>query len=579
MYFVQRFIFDHAEVIYRVYNVALLIRFIFICSPFQLTRIVATYTFHSLHIRLISLSLNEMATTFVLGAVLAAIFLSFIATIVVKVILQPYQRLLRLRKQGVPTCSFIPLTGHTGELKDAFVKGETARLVREQYQQYGSFWADLMGPTVQLKVNDPVFLAEILRKKARFYNKSIINDLVVGAVGGPNNLLTENGDSHAMHRKMISPTFRHENLIAMVQLMAREARSHVGRWLEEADNKGGQTILELHSVLSSMTLDVISASAFGEGIRKLPQAHEAISNVFTSGIEAAYWRFFTSASRIPILRDLPILRKNEVTKARQDLENIAAAVVHERMLERNSGSHKGANVDLLDLLFESRDEISGATFNNTQVREQATAFLLAGHETAASALTWTLFIIMHHRPELWEQVADEVLRICGDDATPTAEQLSQLKLTEAVLNESMRLLPPVPVFGRLAIEDHVLTGKDGREIKIEKGTMTITQMHTVHRLKEYWENPDTFDHTRWLGPNRPNANSYQFIPFSAGTRSCIGQNFAMLEMKATLAVIVQQCRMLFQPGQKLVDGFPVQHFVVTLRPRDGILVTLSRRGK
>jgi len=364
----------------------------------------------------------------------------------------------------------------------------------------------------------------------------------------------------------------------MVELMSRYARQHVSTWLHTVDNQPDLSVeIDLHQAMSSLTLDVISACAFGEGLKKIPQSSTILYRTFHSAIEAIQWRIQHVVEFIPVVKDLPILKKPLIAHARQDMIAMVDQLIVDRQTGRTSSTYQQKN-DLLDLLLRAKDDKTGSTLTLEEVRDEALSMVVAGHETTSAALTWTLCVLMHLRPHLWKVVAAEVDSVCGSNASPTALQLAQLKVTEAVLFETMRLWPPVPILGRSVAEGHELSAPGMPSIWLPKGTAIHMSVDVIHRLQEYWgDNAHEFDHTRWLGEHRPNKHPYQFMPFSHGPRGCIGQNFALMEAKCLLAVIVQSCSMQLVPGQELVENMPAQTVAVTLKPRSPIRVTLNRR--
>ncbi|KAJ3176087.1 hypothetical protein HDU85_007825 [Gaertneriomyces sp. JEL0708] len=184
------------------------------------------------------------------------------------------------------------------------------------------------------------------------------------------------------------------------------------------------------------------------------------------------------------------------------------------------------------------------------------------------------------RPHVWAAVREEVDRVCGPNAQPTWEQLKQLKVCEAVLQESMRLYTPVSTITRETIDTVTITGKGLPDVVIPPNTIITIDLAVIHRDEQFWgPTASQFDHTRWMGETRPTANSpYMHVPFSAGSRNCIGQNFANLETKIILAMICQSVDLSLAPGLEMVSEDQAAHnLAATMKPKNGMNVYVKPR--
>jgi len=203
--------------------------------------------------------------------------------------------------------------------------------------------------------------------------------------------------------------------------------------------------------------------------------------------------------------------------------------------------------------------------NHEQLVDNLLTFYLAGHETTARALTWTLYLLARS-PEWAAALVEEIARVTGG-AEVSGEQIDRLVLVQQVVREWMRLYPPVPIMSRQAIADANVDGH-----AIAAGTSVLMPIYAIHRHARRWENPDSFDPARFA-PGRPDAISrYQYMPFGAGPRICIGMAFAMLEATAILATLLQHAR--FAPAG---DREPVPVARVTLIPKGGMPLKVSWR--
>jgi cytochrome P450 len=213
--------------------------------------------------------------------------------------------------------------------------------------------------------------------------------------------------------------------------------------------------------------------------------------------------------------------------------------------------------DVLGILLRARD--SGSGLDDTAVRDEVVTLLVAGHETVASSLTWTLHLLAHH-PQVQERLADEVAAL-GDD--PGTADLPRLPWTRAVVDEALRLYPPAWVVTRRALADDVLSG-----YPVPAGSVVLVSPYTVQRDPAVWPDPERFDPTRFLGTT-PARGTY--LPFGAGPRLCIGRDFALVESVLVLAVIARRFLVEPAPGPP-----PRVDALVTLRPRGGLPLRLRR---
>jgi cytochrome P450 len=226
-------------------------------------------------------------------------------------------------------------------------------------------------------------------------------------------------------------------------------------------------------------------------------------------------------------------------------------------LARGSREAGGAD-NLLHRLAAARDPETGRGMDDEQLVDNLLTFYLAGHDTTAKALGWTLYLLARS-PEWMQRVADEVREVAGS-APLTAEGAERLQLTQQVLKESMRLYPPVPIMSRQAIAATTLDGMD-----VHPGMSILMPIYAIHRHSRRWERPDEFDPTRFE-PGREDAiPRYQYMPFGAGPRVCIGMSFALMEATVILATLAQHVRFECVAG---VEPVPVAR--VTLIPKDGI---------
>jgi len=227
---------------------------------------------------------------------------------------------------------------------------------------------------------------------------------------------------------------------------------------------------------------------------------------------------------------------------------------------RKSGEDKG---DLLSMLLMAVDEDDGGTMTNKQVRDEAMTLFIAGHETTANALSWTLFLLAQH-PEVEAKLVDELGAVLAGHA-PTMRDLPLLRYNEMVIRESMRLYPPAWITTRVAIEDIGIGG-----YTISKGSLILMSPYVMHHDSRYFEQPEAFMPERFEQGWEERIPKYAYFPFGGGPRICIGNSFAMMEAQLLLATIVQRFHVSLVEGQTVVP-----EPLITLRPRGGIKMRLA----
>ena len=221
--------------------------------------------------------------------------------------------------------------------------------------------------------------------------------------------------------------------------------------------------------------------------------------------------------------------------------------------------------DILTLLLEAQDPETGRGLSEREVRANIITFIAAGHETTANAITWSLFLLSQS-PEWRERVAAEAEREMGGSAGSLPERLVE---TRAVVEEAIRLYPPLVAISRAAIAPDELAGQ-----RIRRGAMVVIAPYVLHRHRLLWDRPDIFDPDRFLPGARDRIDRYAYLPFGAGPRGCIGSAFALQEATIVVASIVRNFDLQVPPGHIV---WPVHR--VTLRPQGGLPMMVRTRAR
>jgi cytochrome P450 len=260
------------------------------------------------------------------------------------------------------------------------------------------------------------------------------------------------------------------------------------------------------------------------------------------------------------LEKIPFPQTRRFRNARDTLNNVIFSIIEER---RRDEIEKR---DLLSMLLTAQDEDDGGGMTDAQVRDEALTLFLAGHETTSNALTWTWYLLSQNpekEAELHREI-DSVLR----GRSPQFEDVADLRYTEAVLAESMRLFPPAWGVGRLALEDHDLAG-----YTVPKGSLVLVSQYVTHRDPRFWDRADLFNPERWLAQSiKEVSQRYIYFPFGGGIRRCIGEGFAWTEGILLLSALAQRWKLRLVDDQRI--GL---NAMITLRPKYGMRMHIHRR--
>jgi cytochrome P450 len=355
-------------------------------------------------------------------------------------------------------------------------------------------------------------------------------------------ILTSEGAEWKWQRQAAAPMFRPQALGAFVPTFVRVAEEALARW-----RSAPGAVHRVDNDMTSATFDVICATL-------LPSADRRFADGMQASLRALQrhggWDMLYASLRLPTWLPRPGMTA-EVSAMRA----LRASVMD--LLREQRASGKGGD-NLLQRLVAARDPESGRAMDDEQLVDNLLTFYLAGHDTTARALAWTLYLLARF-PECAAALRDEVERVTRG-AVIDASHLEGLALTLQVVKESMRLYPPVPIMSRQAVADAVIEGRD-----IPTGTSILMPIYAIHRHARRWTRPDEFDPARFSSANESSIPRYQYMPFGAGPRVCIGMSFAMVEATTILATLVRAARF----GR--VDGAePVPVARVTLVPKGGV---------
>ncbi|CAF0997361.1 unnamed protein product [Rotaria sordida] len=468
-----------------------------------------------------------------------------------------------LRNQGVPG-KYIPILGDLLGHRQAYLADDPLSYANEMTAKYGDYYYSSFGPLPCLNVSDPSLIEDVLKTNARAYHRASLGREILAALLGYENILLAEGDNHTRHRRLVAPVFQQQNINSMISLMVERTSNFLNKWTAAIDDKNQSITLDIHEEMTNLTLDIVTGCVFGTELINDQHVHETISKCVTIATKELEKRMFNMIVILPIINQLPILGKPRIDQAKEEIKHIVQQIVNQRKKGLTKSACKGP--DLLDLMLTARGDEKTQSFTDEEVSDEAITFVLAGHETTSTLMTWTLYNLVNN-PDVYHQCQAEIDSVLTNDDEITVSTVSCLTYMEAVLKETLRYHQPVPVLVRTATKDNTLVARDGKRIHIKKGTSVVINLHVLHRSEKYWHEPEKFDPLRFNGHH-----SDILLPFGGGPRTCIGQNFAMLEAKIMLALLVRRFHFELVPGQKHVPDI-----AVTIRPKYGMWMRISRR--
>lgn len=414
-------------------------------------------------------------------------------------------------------------------------------LLRTQ-RQYGDVACYHLGPMRSYLIAHPDGVKHVLQEHVRNYTKDHVSYAMVRWVVG-DGLLTSQGETWLRQRRLAQPAFHRQRIAGLAELMVRRSEEVVAEWERAA--AAGAPVNVGHTMMQ-LALRIVGDALFGTSVEE--QA-AAVSRNFDILSEQFVTRFRTGNVLPP---RLPTAYNRQWQTALREMDAVVYAIIAER---RRRAEDTG---DLLSMLMLARDEETGEQMSDRQLRDEVITMLIAGHETTATTLTWAFGLLAAH-PQAAERLYAEVDAVLGGRA-PGAADVPALAYTRMVIDETMRLYPPVYILSRKVAADDVVGG-----YRIPGGSWADISPYVTHRHPEFWPDPERFDPERFTPEQQAARHKYAFIPFSTGPRMCIGNSFALMEATLALATIARRLRL------RLPDGrLPAPEPLVTLRPSGGM---------
>jgi cytochrome P450 len=428
-----------------------------------------------------------------------------------------------------------------------FRVGNPILLFEHLTKTYGKMAHYRVGPSDIVLVNEPEFIREILITQAGSFIKERTQKRMRILLG--EGLITSDGESHKRQRRITAPAFHRQRIQTYGSIMVERAAAMRESWSEQRE-------IDVSAEMMRLSLEVVARTLFAQEVTKdiLSINHEV------NAIMKLY-NFLIALPRAEDYLHLPIPGLMRFRRARKRLDEVVYRMIADH---RAAGVDRG---DLLSMLIRSRDEEQDNTgMSDEQLRDQVLTIFLAGYETVANALAWT-WMLLAQNPDAEAKLHRELDTVLGG-RLPSIDDLPQLRYTEMVLAESMRLYPPAWAMGRQAIRDVALG-----PYFFPAGTYFFFSQYIIQRSGEHFPDPLRFDPERFTPERRAGRSKFVYFPFGAGGRQCIGESFAWMEMTLVLTTIAQRWRLRLVPNQRL----EVQP-KITLRPKYGIRMVSELRA-
>ena len=419
---------------------------------------------------------------------------------------------------------------------------DTPGFLRAARDQFGDLTTFFLGGQLFYGAFAPEMVHEVTVSKQNSFIKGVGFERMRKVLG--TGLLTSEEPIHLRHRRLMQSPFHISKISSYAETMLALTEKHISRW------QPGKSI-QLGPEMMSLTFDIVAEILFGADISSETDRVQRSMHVAIDRIER------TMLPGLDLMDNWPIPYFKKFRMAADDLNDLATKIIQNRI------DKKIKHDDLLGILLEAETP-DGERLSPAEVSDETLTLILSGHETTANVLTW-VFSYLSENPQYLPALiaeADEVLSHRG--ATDFATFIFGAPQVSAIFNEVLRLCPPVWVAPRRALEDVELSGA-----LIPKGAHLLISHFVTHRDPRFFESPDLFKPERWRGDFEKSLPRGAFFPFGAGTRKCLGDQFAILESKVIILEILRRYRL------HLLAGFPQAQPRATYRPKGNVAMRLT----
>jgi cytochrome P450 len=417
-------------------------------------------------------------------------------------------------------------------------------------RQYGNIVRYPVGPLAVYLVVHPNGVKHVLQDNAKNYSKDTFQYNLLSSITG-RGLLTSDGDFWLRQRRLAQPAFHRQRIAGFAGLMIAYAEAMLVGW-EDFSARGEP--IDVAAEMMHLALQIVGKALFSIEIGGAADELAQATLVVLDHIVGRARTFGMVPQWLPTPGNLRYRKSLAV------LEDAVNTTIAQRRRD------PGNTADLLAMLMAARDPETGQGMTDRQLRDEMMTLLIAGHETVASALAWTWYLLATD-PAAEAKLHAELAAVLGG-RTPQVDDLSDLRYTQAVFEEALRLYPPAWIITRKALAGDEILG-----CRVPANALVVTSPYVTHRQAAAWTDPEAFDPDRFTGDRDAGRPRFAYYPFGGGPRLCIGDQFAMTEAKLIIATVAQRCRLTPVPGHPIAvePG-------VTLRPKHGLLMRIEMRN-
>ena len=442
-----------------------------------------------------------------------------------------------------PRPAALPFLGHVPQWRRDPVKLITTAARHGDVVQLG-----LLGPAFLL--NHPAHIKHVLQDHNQNYCKGWVFDRIKPYWG--ESLLTADGDRWKQQRRRVQPSFKREHTSGFAPIITRRTSEMLNRWEGLADSRRE---LSLYNEMTQLALVIIADVLFG--VELWPEVGRMATAVQTA-LRVLKTRV---AALAPLPLWVPTPDNRRFNEAMRTLNDGISSIIEQN---RRNGSRERSFVAML---MDARDADTGERMSDRQLHEETIGMLQQGHDTIGETLAWTWYLLSLH-PEVERKVHAEVTEVLGG-RVPVVADLEKLTYTTMVVQESLRVFPPVWIIPRDAINDDVIGG-----YRIPAGSTVLLSPYLTHRHPDFWQNPEAFDPERFLPAVAKTRPRYAYFPFGGGPRLCMGADMAVMETLLIMAMVVQRFRL------HLVSCHREEpECIIDMVPRGGVPATLQRQPR
>jgi len=438
----------------------------------------------------------------------------------------------------------LPIAGHILQWR-----ADPVKLLADAARQGDVVRLELPGETYFL--SHPRHVKHVLQDNHQNYCKGWVFDRIKPYWG--ESLLTADGETWRQQRRRVQPSFKRDHTAAFAPIVTARTAEMLARWEKVA--AAGQP-LALYNEMTELALVIIGDVLFGVDLwtdaSEMARSEQSALAVLKKRV----------AALAPLPLWVPTSDNRRFNHAMRLLNDRISEIVERKRTAADDGG------TFLSMLMSARDAETGAAMTDKQLHEEILGMLQQGHDTVGEALAWTWYLLSLH-PEVERKLHHEIAEVVGD-RVPAIADLPRLPYAHRILQESLRVYPPVWVIPRDAIKDDEIGGH-----RIRAGSTILLSPYITHRHPAFWENPEAFDPDRFLPERSADRPRHAYFPFGGGPRLCMGVDMAMMEMTLIMVMVVQRHRIHLVSGHReepecILDMIPRYHVRATLQPQQSV---------